>query len=133
MKNLNDDKIQSLLEDKNFKNNPELNSYQLEDYKMYQQLFNIVGTKPKSALPLDFSKKVVSKIKYKQNRANNSAYYSLIGILSLFGIVVAVNIFNREFLFDLIHTIFKFKEIVTFCVASFFIIQYFDKKFIRLG
>ena len=132
MKNLNDDEIQSLLEDKNFKNNLELNSHQLEDYKMYEQLFDIVNTQLKSTLPKDFSKKVVSRIEYKQNRVNNLVYYSLIGLLSFMGIAVATNIINYEFLSSMSNAIFKLKEIIIFCVFLFFIIQYFDKKFIRL-
>ena len=132
MKNLNDDEIQSLLEDKNFKNNPELYSHQLEDYKIYEQLFDIVNTQLKSTLPKDFSKKVVSRIEYKQNRVNNLVYYSLIGLLSFMGIAVATNIINYEFLSSMSNAIFKLKEIIIFCVFLFFIIQYFDKKFIRL-
>ena len=132
MKNLNDDQIQSLLEDKNFQNNLELNSYQLEDYKMYEQLFDIVNTQLKSTLPKDFSKKVVSRIEYKQNRVNNLVYYSLIGLLSFMGIAVATNIINYEFLSSMSNAIFKLKEIIIFCVFLFFIIQYFDKKFTRL-
>jgi hypothetical protein len=132
MKKWSDAEIQSLLEDEILKNNPVLDHDELEDYKMYQQLFDIVGTKPIATLPGGFAKKVVHQIQYRQNRANNVLFYSLIGILPLLGMVVVEHLFDAAFLVGLIQTILKFKAMVTFCVVSFFIIQYFDKRYIRV-
>jgi hypothetical protein len=132
MKKWSDAEIQSLLEDKISKNDPVLDLDELEDYKMYQQLFDIVATKPTETLSVDFAKKVVRKIEYRQNRANTIVFYSLIGVLSLLGIVVAAHLFDAAFLFGLIQTIVQFKAMVTFCVVSFFMVQYFDKRFVRI-
>jgi hypothetical protein len=132
MKKWSDAEIQSLLEDNISKNDPALDLDELEDYKMYQQLFDIVATKPTETLSVGFAKKVVRKIEYRQNRTNTIVFYSLIGVLSLLGVVVAAHLFDTAFLFDLIQTIVQFKAMVTFCVVSFFMVQYFDKRFVRV-
>lgn len=133
MKKWTDDEIQSFLDDKMLKNNatPD-DDAPLDDILLYQQLFDIVATKPNATLPMNFSKKVVEKIEYKQNRVGNVIFYCLIGVLSLLGIILAVSIINYEFLSELLLSILKYKGIITFCIGSFWIIQYFDKRFVRV-
>jgi hypothetical protein len=132
MKKWSDAEIQSLLEDNISKNDPALDHDELENFKMYQQLFDIVATQPTETLPVGFAKKVVHQIEYRQNRANTIVFYSLIGVLSLLGIVVAAHLFDAAFFFGVIQTIAKFKAMVTFCVVNFFMVQYFDKRFVRI-
>ena len=129
MKKNSDYEIQSLVEDIKSKASQDLNHDELEDFVLYQQLFEVLAAKPISNLSSDFSHKVSRKIESKQNRLQNFVLIFLIGLLTLLGTVFII---NTTLFQDLVVVFFKFKWTIIFYFFAFISIQYFDHKFVKV-
>lgn len=126
MKEMNDEELQRLLEDKKTSSGELLS----DDGKTYQILFTALSKEPETGLPYDFAAKVTRKIAVRQKRSNELKYnmIALIVFLSLIVLVCAILTSYGSITWS---DAFRYKWIFLLPPVVFIIIQYLDQKLVK--
>jgi hypothetical protein len=134
MNDLNDEKIQQLLEKGLPPSGEDMSLAASEDFKAYKLLFDALEREPSAGLSLRFAATVTGKIKAKENRRQDIKLHLLVIVLLITGIACAyfsLIMLNKEYAAQLITTLDNSKWILLFTLSVICIVQFLDKKLIK--
>lgn len=127
---MNDNKIQEMLDKKTLEEIRQLTQPEQEDYKIYDNLVNILNHQPQPIVPYYFSKKVVNKIQQKEDRKNAIAIYALVGLLFSITAYFVSHIVTTDVIKQIGSNALNNCWIFIFGLISFLLIQLADTKLI---
>ena len=134
MNELNDEKIQQLLEKGLSPSGEDMPLTASEDFKAYKLLFDALEKEHPTGLSPRFAASVTGKIKAKENRRQDIKLHLLVIVLLITGIAGAyfsLIMLNKEYAAQLITTLDNSKWILLFVLSVIGIIQFLDKKLVK--
>lgn len=134
MKDIDDKKLQELLEKGLSGRKTGLTPEEGEALEVYSMLFEALGDEPGPALPLDFSVKVVAKVRSRKERMEKIRFYVIVTFCSLFVGGSAFAALTRFGIGELLMSYFsRYGTILVSGAVLLLLIQYFDQKLVRQG
>lgn len=104
------------------------------DIEMYQLLFQTLKKEPDIAVPMNFSNKVITQISTEKAKANDFKFYLLIAMLGIFGfttVLVTLSMLDHKNMSLLVNTVVDYKWIWISALLTIFLVQSIDRKISR--
>lgn len=132
MKEIDDKKLQELLEKGLTEGRPGLSPEEEEGLEVYNMLFEALGNGPMPDLPRDFSVKVVAELRSRKQRRADLWFYVIVTFCCLFAGSGIVAVLTRFGGWDTVTAyISRYGVILALGTVILLLIQYLDQKLIK--
>ncbi len=130
MKDIVDNKLQELLEDKVSGSGSELSLQEMQDLKVYEKLVAILDSEPGPEVPPGFSATITGIIQKRKDRKYTILLYSLFGSLIIIAIFFIIFLINNDVVKQIAGLFTLYRGVILFSILVVILIHFADRRLV---